>query len=139
MIEIPEPGPSRAVLTPSPINNALSWNCRGLGNPMKAEAVKHLSKVESPDILMFQETKIEMDALLEISKLKWKKNAGKAINARGSSSGLETLQSEDKFHLESSFKTQHWIFIKLQHYSSKLSFSLFNIYVPVLFSEKKDC
>jgi hypothetical protein len=116
--EIPEQGPPREVLpTPIPVNNALvSWNCRGLGNPSKAEAVKDLLKIESPEILMLQETKIEGETLLEINKLKWKKNAGKAISARGSSGGLATLWSEDKFHLESSFETQHWIFTELRHY-----------------------
>jgi exonuclease III len=117
----------------------VSWNCRGLGNPLKAEAVKDLLKIESPEILMLQETKIEGETLLEISNLKWKKNAGKSISARGSSGGLATLWSEDKFHLESSFETQHWIFTELRHSSSKLTFSLFNLYVPVLFTEKKYC
>ena len=80
---------------------------------MKAEVVKYLLKVESLEILMLQETKIEGDTLLEINKQKWKKNVGKAISARGSSSGIATLWSEDKFHLESSFETQHWIFTEL--------------------------
>ena len=80
---------------------------------MKAEAIKDLLKVESLKILMLQETKNEGDILLEISKKKWKKNAGRAISARGSSGGLATLWSEDKFHLESSFETQHWIFTEL--------------------------
>ena len=117
----------------------VSWNCIGLGNPLKAEAVKDLLKVESLEILMLQENKIEGDTLLEIRKLKWKKNARKVISARGSSSVLATLWSEDKFHLERSFETQLWIFTELRHYSSKLSFSLFNLYVHVLYFEKKYC
>jgi exonuclease III len=69
----------------------VSWNCRGLGNPLKSEAVKDLLKNESPEILILQETKIEGETLLEIIKLKWKKNAGKDMSARGSSGGLTTL------------------------------------------------
>ena len=106
---------------------------------MKVKAVKDLLKFESPEILMLQETKIEGDTLLEINKQKWKKNAGKEISARGSSRKLETLWMKNEFHLEISFETWHWIFTELQHHSSKLSFSLFNLYVLVLFSEKKDC
>ena len=87
---------------------------------------------------MLQETKIEGEALLEIIKLKWGKNAGKAISARGTSGGLETLWSEDKYQLVSSFETQHWIFTELRHLSSKLSISLFNLYVPVHLIEKKN-
>ena len=73
----------------------VSWNCRGLGNPSKFEAVKDLMKTEPTDILMLQETKIEGEALLEISKKQWQKNTGKAISARGSSGGIATLWKED--------------------------------------------
>ena len=52
----------------------VSWNCRGLGNPSKVEAVKDLMKTEPAEILLLQETKIEGDTLLEISKKKWQKN-----------------------------------------------------------------
>ena len=90
-----------------------SWNCRGLGNPKKIEAVKDLIRMEPSDILLLQETKIEHDALLSLSNLKWEKKAGKAISARGSSGGLATLWSEDKFLLKNSFTTQHWIYTEL--------------------------
>ena len=71
--------------------NLVSWNCRGLGNPTKAEAIKDLMKMEPIDILMLQETKIEGHALLEISSTKWNKRAGKAVSSRGTSGGLATL------------------------------------------------
>ena len=71
--------------------NIDSWNCRGLGNPSKAEVVKDLLRIAYPDILLLQETKIEEDTLLSLSKNIWKKNAGKAMSARGSSGGLATL------------------------------------------------
>ena len=58
-----------------------SWNCRRLGNPLKAEAIKYLLKMEASDILLLQETKIEEDALLSLSRLKWKKNASMAVSA----------------------------------------------------------
>lgn len=106
---------------------------------MKIEAVKDLLKIEPPDILMLQETKIEGQALLDISKMKWKKNIGKAVSSRGSSGGLATLRIEDLFHLNNSFETHHWIFTELKHCASKLTISLFNLYVPVLYSEKREC
>jgi len=37
----------------------VSWNCKGLGNPLKVEAIKDLSRMEPSDILLLQETKIE--------------------------------------------------------------------------------
>jgi exonuclease III len=117
----------------------VSWNCKGLGNPSKDEAVKYLLKIDPPEILLLQETKIEGDTLLEINNQKWKKNAGKAISARGSSGGLATLWVKEIFYLESSFETQHWIFTEIRHIPSKIYLSLFNLYVPVRYSEKKDC
>ena len=50
---------------------------------MKAEAVKDIMKIETPEILMLQETKIEWETLLEINNSKWNKNARKAISMRG--------------------------------------------------------
>lgn len=116
-----------------------SWNCRGLGNPSKIEAVKDLLKTEPSEILMLQETKLEGQALLEISKSKWNKKAGKAVSARGTSGGLATLWSEELFHLNNFQATQHWIFTELKHKASKLTISLFNLYVPVSYSEKREC
>ena len=116
-----------------------SWNYKGLGNPIKAKVVKDLMKMASSEILLLQETKIEEEALLLLSKSKWNLNVGKAVSARVSFGGLATLWSEDKFQLNRWFATQHWIFTDLYHYSSKISLALFNLYVPVNYSEKREC
>ena len=118
--------------------NLVSWNCRGLGTSSKVEAVKDLVIMALPYILLLQETKIEAGNLLSISNQIWKKNIGKAVSARGSSGGLAMLWSEDLFSLENYFLAQHWIFTELRHSSSKLTFSLFNLYVPVTLQEKRD-
>jgi exonuclease III len=70
--------------------HVVSWNCRGFGNPSKVKAVKDLLKIESPEILMLQETKIEGETLLEINNLKWKKNAGKPL-AQGAAQVVSQL------------------------------------------------
>eukprot|EP00253_Pinus_taeda_P013604 PITA_13604 len=88
---------------------------------------------------MLQETKIEGQALLEVSRSKWNKKAGKAVSARGTSGGLETLWFEDLFHLNNFQETQHWIFTELKHKASNLTISLFNVYVPVSYTEKREC
>ena len=85
--------------------NIVSWNCRGLGNSSKVEVVKYLIRMDSPNILLLQETKIEEGNIVSLSKKTWKKHAGKAVSARGSSSGLATLWTEDLFSLKNSFKT----------------------------------
>eukprot|EP00253_Pinus_taeda_P028388 PITA_28388 len=99
----------------------VSWNCKGLGNPSKIEAVKDLLKTDPSDILMLQETKIEGQALLDISESKWKKSSGKAVSSRGSSGGLATLSTEDLFQLNKSHETQNWIFTELTHCAKQLS------------------
>ena len=117
----------------------VSWNCRGLGNLSKFEAVKDIMKMEPTNILLLQETKIEGETLLEISKKKWQKNAGKIISARGSLGGIATLWKEDQFKLVNTFNNQHWIFTELKPIASKLNFALFILYVPVIYAEKKNC
>ena len=57
-----------------------SWNCRGLGNPLKVEAVKDLLKMNPSDILLLQETKIEDEVLLSINRTKWNKQDEIAIS-----------------------------------------------------------
>ena len=117
----------------------ISWNCRGLGNPLKVEAIKDLLKIVSSGILLLQETKIEEESLLLLSKTKWKLNVGKVVSARGTSGGLATLWSGEELQLNHWLATQHWIFTDLYHISSKISLALFNLYVPVNFNEKKEC
>ena len=60
-----------------------SWNCRGLGNPKKPEDVKDILRMESTEIILLQETKIDKDTLLILSKTKWNLNNGIVVSARG--------------------------------------------------------
>lgn len=80
---------------------------------MKAATVKDIMKIETLEILMLQETKIEGEALLGLSRMNWKTKAGMAVSARGTSGGLAMVWMEELFQLENSFKTQHWIYIEL--------------------------
>ena len=61
----------------------LSWNCRGLSNKIKEEAMKDLISLAQPDILLIQETKMEKDAFLQVSAKFWKKGGGTAISKKG--------------------------------------------------------
>ena len=61
----------------------------------------------SPNVLLLQETKIEEETLLSLRKKNLKKNIGKAVSARGSSGGLVTLWTEERFSMVNSFETQH--------------------------------
>ena len=58
---------------------------------MKYEVIEDILKIESPDILMLQNTKIEGETLPDLSYIKWKQNVGKVVSARGSLGGLATF------------------------------------------------
>ena len=110
-----------------------------MGNPTKAEAIRDLMKMESTDILMLQETKIEGEVLLNTSNTRWKFDSGKVVSARGTAGGIGTFWSKSSFSLESSLVTQHWIYTELRHIASNFKIALFNLYVPVHYEEKKEC
>ena len=93
--------------------NIVSWNCGGLENSSKVEAVKDLLRMVSPYVLLLQETKIDEDSLQSLSNKKWKTNVGKVVSARGSAGGIATLWTENLFSLVNSHVTQHWIFSEL--------------------------
>ena len=93
--------------------NIISWNCRGLENSSKVEAIKDLLRMASMDVLLLQETKIDEDCLLSFSNKNWTKNVGKDVSARGSAGGIATLWTENLFSLVNSHVTQHWIFSEL--------------------------
>ena len=115
----------------SQIMTFVSWNCKGLGNFSKVEAINDLIRMASPDILLLQEMKIDEDNLMSISNMKWKLNVGKAMSARGTAGGITTLWKENSFSLEDSYIMQHWIFSEIRHTQSKFAIALFNVCVPV--------
>jgi len=69
----------------------ISWNCRGMGTRAKEEAMKILTRLEAPDILLIQETKMKDINFLQASKKIWNKSEAQAISARGASGGLGSL------------------------------------------------
>jgi exonuclease III len=59
----------------------VSWNCRGMGSKVKEEAMRNLLRIETPDILLIQETKMEDKDFLLISKKFWNKGGGHVVSA----------------------------------------------------------
>ena len=117
----------------------ISWNCRGLGSTLKEDAMRDLVRIHNPEILLVQETKMEEVAVLQAGKKFWNKGPGIANNSRGASSGIATFWNANLYDLEAEVRELHWVFSKLIHKASGHSVSLFNVYVLVLLSEKKDC
>jgi len=117
----------------------ISWNCRGLSNNLKEEALKDIVRMYTPEVLLIQETKLEDSVLLQACKVFWKKGQAKAVSSRGASGGLTTLWDISKYELTSEECNMHWIFTKLIHKESGHQVSLFNMYVPAMFLEKIPC
>ena len=84
------------------IMNFVSWNCRGLDKSTKVEAVNDLIRMDSPNVLMIQETKINEEILLYISSKSWKLNVGKTVSSKGIAGGITTLWTGNDFILENS-------------------------------------
>ena len=55
----------------------ISWNCKGLGSTQKTEAMKDLVRINKPEILLIQETKLEGDLALQAEIYFGKKALGK--------------------------------------------------------------
>lgn len=117
----------------------VSWNCRGLGSKLKEDALKDIVRMYSPEILLIQETKMEEIFLLNTSKSFWRKGIGCAVSARGASGGIATFWDSTIYDLLQKENSAHWIFTKFLHKDSGQQVSLFNIYSPVLHSDKKLC
>ena len=117
----------------------VSWNCRGLGSRLKEEAVKDIVRMYLSKILLIQETKLEDLLLLQASKAFWHKGQGRAINARGAYGGIASFWDSSKYDLIHEECCPHWLLTKLLHKESGHQVSMFNLYAPVLTSEKKIC
>ena len=98
----------------------VSWNCRGLGSKPKEEAIKYIVKMNSPEILLIQETKMKEPETIQASKKFWKKGDGRAVSARGASGGLATFWNSSKLDLLEDFSNTHWLFTKFLHRDSGL-------------------
>ena len=110
-----------------------------MGSKAKEEAMNSLIRLEAPDILLIQETKMEDLAFLQASRKFWKKDGAHATSAWGASGGLGSLWNPNKFYLISKSLNTHWILLKLQHLDSKEIISLVNVYAPNNPGEKKLC
>jgi exonuclease III len=73
----------------------LSWNCRGFGSKLKAEALKDLKKMASPSIILLQETKMDSMSILEATSKLFKNTGGATVNSQGASGGIATLWNKN--------------------------------------------
>ncbi|GLJ34508.1 hypothetical protein SUGI_0694060 [Cryptomeria japonica] len=65
----------------------LSWNIGGLNGLEKCHLLKQLFEVESPDVLLIQETKMEGGQFIDLIPRIWGNSEGVAGNAIGTVCG----------------------------------------------------
>ena len=85
----------------------VSWNCRGLGSKTKEEALRDLTRLARPEVLLIQEMKLEEEIFLRASNYFWKKGPSRAVSAQGASGGLVTLWDSSKIDLIEEASTTH--------------------------------
>ena len=61
--------------------------------------MRYLIRISQPDLLLIQETKLEKETFLQLSKKNWKKGGGLAVSSRGGSGGIGALWDDQKFEL----------------------------------------
>lgn len=94
--------------------NLVSWNCRGMGSSLKANAVRDLLKAELPDILLLQETKINEQDFQNYLKNN-KTYEGIAVSASGASGGIGTIWDKRKWTLLNQRHSSWWIRSDIQN------------------------
>eukprot|EP00253_Pinus_taeda_P007450 PITA_07450 len=101
-----------------------------MGSKIKEEAIRNLIRIEAPDILLLQETKMEEPEFLQVSKKLWKNSDASAVAARGAFGGLGAPWNGNRFSLVAEASNTHWEMLKMQHVTTKEILCLFNVYVP---------
>jgi exonuclease III len=117
----------------------VSWNCRGLGQREKKEAMGKLIRTEKPHILLIQETKLQGSEALREMKQIWKTSSGTTLNARGASGGICTVWNTQFFREEQTVESTHWSLVKLKHLQSGITYPICNVYMPNNYWEKREC
>ena len=114
----------------------VSWNCRGLGETNKVEAIKDIIKYERPNILLIQETKMSDVEVLALSHLFWTNSQGNAISSRGALGGIETLFSS-KYVIKNVKENQNWLLTEFQEKDDSNVNYVCNVYGPTHYRDKQ--
>jgi exonuclease III len=115
----------------------LTWNVRGLGEPLKCDIVKETLRSNHLDLVLFQETKLAtLNVLKSSTFLPREFNSYITLDAAGASRGLMLAWNSNKLKLVSSFSKTFSI---SAHLESELNATLFwvsNIYGPNLDTDR---
>ena len=81
---------------------------------------------------------MEEDVFLQVSMKFWKKRGKAAISSRGISRGIGTLSDDKKFEAIDIKYSTFWILTQLRQKDTNTLVSIFNIYAPNSYAEKKN-
>jgi len=82
--------------------NVLSWNCRGLGNPLTVQTLRRLVRTKKPNLVFLMETK-QVSKSLESVRVKLGFEANFVVDSIGRSGGLALL-----WNLETKVEVQNF-------------------------------
>ena len=82
---------------------------------------------------------MEENIFLQVSLKFWKKKGKAASSSRGASGGIGTLWDDKKFEAVDIKHNPFWILTQLRQLDTNNLVSIFNIYAPNSYAEKKTC
>jgi len=106
-----------------------------IGGPRKTIQIKYLVKHERPTFLFLQESKLEDNDLMGVSKSFWKESSGITQSSRGASRGLNIFWDDNSFSLKEYQVTMNWITVELESKVLGERVKLVNIYATVIYGE----
>jgi exonuclease III len=89
-----------------------------------------LIRIEKPQILLIQETKIQGDEALREMKHIWNHSSGATLHVRGASRGIYTMWNTQIFKEEQRVDSTHWVLVKLKHLQTSIIYPIWNVYMP---------
>lgn len=110
--------------------NCISWNIRGLNNAGKKRILENRIMSDNLDILLIQETKVELVHPPLLLNSCFKPYNFLANLETSSAGGIMTLWKDSKFDLISSLATHHSITVVLRIIGTNESISITNVYFP---------
>ena len=106
----------------------LSWNIRGLNNPQKQYAIKHLIAQEKIDCVLIQETKMSSSNFDKIAGYIWPGAGYLHRDSDGASGGIATMWNLNSMKGYEIWKEKNFIITHFQMNSH--CWKLINIYAP---------
>lgn len=115
----------------------ISWNIRGLSSAVKKRYVNSLLKERKPDILLIQETKMELTEDFQVKNLWYDTELEYAVvNAEGLSGGIITIWSLNALAVEEVISTKNFLLIR-GVFKGNFPCILVNIYAPNNYVERR--